>query len=701
MRQDDDSCSVDDAREDDAGWRGVKPGQGGIPSAPTALDKAWPWLVTLTLIILILIAFMPALTASFVDWDDDDLLFLETRYRSVDLDSLWWMLTTSYTGHFQPLTWLSYSLDWALWKRESFGYHLTNVLLHVLTAICFYFVVRRLLAFGANRECAVDTSGYAAARSVPGPAASRTLLSVSAAVAAALFAVHPLRVESVAWIAERRDVLSGVFFVLAVLFYLRHAGSRLPVASGVTVDPPAAPARWPYWAAFACCVLSLLAKANAVTLPFVLLVLDVYPLRRLGRSEVSPPGMTRRVLLEKLPFLVVCAAGGAQALIAQSEQGALYPLAEHDVISRVAQACYGLMFYVWKTLWPSDLGPLYDIPARDVLLGPMFWQSAGVVVALAAIAVYSRRRLPAVTAALVFYVIQVSPLLGFAQSGPQLVADRYSYLPCMGFAILAGALIVRLASHHRPGGDGGNRALIALAVAGVLAVYANATFHQSDIWRSSLTLWRRGVAISPNSSIAHVNYADALAAADVPRGAIFEYARGLELNPRDVIAAHHFADVLARVGHNTRAAAMYERTLELKPDLAVVYPKLAQVLGAAERPHDAAELLRGWLGQTPGDLEAALFLADLLSTYPDESVRNGEEAEALARRVNEARRGEDGAVLLTLASALAEAGRFDESITVAEDALRIAEETSDRRLLDELERRLRLFSDNKPYHFGD
>ena len=701
MRRQDDPPSTEDAREDDAGPPGVTRGRAEAPSAPTALEKAWPWIAALALIILISISFMPALTASFVDWDDDDLLLIETRYRTIDVDTLWWMFTTSYTGHFQPLTWLSFSLDWALWKRETFGYHLTNLLLHAMTAIGFYFVARRLLVFGVSRRRTFEANEHPVADSMPGQAASPTLLSVSAAVAAALFAVHPLRVESVAWVAERRDVLSGFFYVLAVLFYLRHAASRPPMDTYAGKDPPASHARWPYWAAFVCCVLSLLAKANAVTLPFVFLVLDVYPLRRLGHSGVSLPGTMRRIFLEKLPFFIVCIAAGVQALIAQSEQGALYPLAEHDTIARVAQACYGLMFYVWKTLLPTDLGPLYDIPAREVLLGPMFWQSAAVVIALAAIAVYSRRRLPAVTAALAFYVIQVGPLLGFAQSGPQLVADRYSYLPCMGFAVLAGAVLVRLASHHKPGTDGGHRALIALGVAGVLAVCANATFRQSDIWRSSLTLWERGIAISPNSSIAHVNYADALAGADIPFGAINEYARGLELNPRDVIAAHHLADVLARVGHNSRAAAMYERTLEFKPDLAVVYPKLAQVLVAGDRPHDAANLLRGWIKDVPGDIEAVVFLADLLSTHPDESVRNGEEAETLARWASEARRGEDGAVLLTWASALAEAGRFEESIAVAERALIIAKDTSERRLTHELERRLELFRENKPYHFGD
>ncbi len=712
------------------------------PTGPTASVKVWRWVAPVSLILVILVAFMPALTASFVNWDDDDLLFNETRYRTVNLDTVGWMFTTSYAGHFQPLTWLSYSLDWALWKRESFGYHLTSVLLHAMTAVGFYFVARRLLLLGLGGKGKDETgaSGQTvsgedgrlrdaaraeargsgvSARADPGPrvAPSRarargsgpvrggisntTMLTASAAVAAALFAVHPLRVESVAWVAERRDVLSGFFYILALWFYLRHAAPISLASLHENGEGSSHRSRRAYVAALVCCVLSLLAKASAVTMPLVLLVLDVFPLRRLGRSRMSDRGATGRVWLEKVPFLVVCLAAGGQALIAQWEQGALYPLAEHDAVARLAQACYGLFFYVWKTLWPTNLAPLYGIPARPMLLGPMLWGSAAAVAALVVIAVLCHRRLPAVTAALAFYLIQVSPVLGFAQSGPQLVADRYSYLPCLGFAVLAGAGLLWILSHCRPSGEGGTRALTALAVGGVLAALADGTFRQSDVWRSSLTLWAHGVVVSPDSSVAHVNFADALAEADVPLGAVHEYERALELNPRDAIAAHHLADVLMRLGDSPRAAMMYRRALELRPDLAVVLPKLAHALVASGRPHEAAVLLRNRLQLSPGDLEAAEFLADLLATYPDESVRSGEEAERLARRVNEARGGRDGAVLLTWASALAEAGRFEESIAAAEKALSIADDTEDRRLAGELQRRLELFRRHKPYHFGD
>jgi Flp pilus assembly protein TadD len=271
----------------------------------------------------------------------------------------------------------------------------------------------------------------------------------------------------------------------------------------------------------------------------------------------------------------------------------------------------------------------------------------------------------------------------------------------MGFAVLAGAGLLHLTLRYAGRKDGGVRAVLSLGIAGLLALCVTATFHQSDHWKSSLTLWERGVEVSPRSSVAHVNYADALAAAGIPQGAVSEYLRGLELNPRDWIATHHLADILAQNGHRDRAVALYQRTLELKPDLGVVYPKLAHLLILTGRPHEAVPMLRDWVQKNPGDLEAALFLADLLCTYPDETIRDGEEAERLARRVSDSRRGVDGGVLLVLASALAEMGRFEESIAVAEEAVALANEEEDHRLVSELQHRLELFRLGKPYHFGD
>ena len=288
---------------------------------------------------------MPALTGSFVDWDDRDLLLLNTRYRTLDAESLRWMFTTSYTGHFQPLTWLSYALDWAIWKRESFGYHLTNLVLHAGAAVAFYFVARELIAITRWGTDALPSDLRSASQS--------SSVVLAASFAAVLVATHPLRAESVAWIAERRDVLSGLISLLAVACYLRYAKVRTRSRRAAIVA---------YLATFGFLALSLLAKATAATLPVVLLILDVYPLRRLGGSRGLWRDAARGVWIEKLPLAALGLAAGVRAIVAQAQQDALYPLGEYDLLARLAQACYGATFYLWKTLWPTNLGPLYQLP---------------------------------------------------------------------------------------------------------------------------------------------------------------------------------------------------------------------------------------------------------------------------------------------------------------------------------------------------
>jgi tetratricopeptide (TPR) repeat protein len=406
------------------------------------------------------------------------------------------------------------------------------------------------------------------------------------------------------------------------------------------------------------------------------------------------------VWLEKLPLLAMCGAAAARALIAQSEQQAMYPLAEHGVVVRFAQACYGLSFYVWKTLWPSDLGPLYQIPGNDILLGRMLWASAAAVAILAVVALSTRRRAPAVTAALAVYALQVAPVLGFVQSGPQLVADRYSYLSCLGFAVLGGAALRRLLRHAAWRVEPRRRALLAMAMAVLIATLQQSTFRQADVWVTSLTLWARGVRVSPESSIAHANFADALANSGDPRAAAYHYRRSLALNPNDAVTTSHLAHVLAIVGEVAEATILYERTLRMDPDRGADYPKLARALLTQRRAGEAVAWLHDRIERAPDDLDSLALLADLLATHPDEMIRDGEEAVRLASRLSEAHGGVNGPALLTWATALAEAGRFEESIATAQRALTVAERAEDERLSGELRRRLSLFREGRAYHFG-
>jgi len=291
------------------------------------------------------------------------------------------------------------------------GYHLTNVLLHAASAVVFYFVALRLLRVA--------------------PGAGGRVLRAGALAAALFFAIHPLRVESVAWATERRDVLSGLWFLLTILTYLKAAGSDGARRRG--------------WLAgsVACFVLSAMSKAIVMTLPVVLIVLDVYPLRRLParwREWTAPTA--RSVWWEKAPYVAVGIVTGVIAQHAVRSYGDM--IAALPLENRVAVALYGLAFYVWKTFIPIMIAPMYQLLAnQDPYDGPMLASAAGVI-GLTAVLVGLRRRWPAGLAVWISYVVLVAPVSGIIQSGPQLVAARYSYLPGLGLALLIGGAVCRL-----------------------------------------------------------------------------------------------------------------------------------------------------------------------------------------------------------------------------------------------------------------
>src|SRR5881409_3840598 len=375
----------------------------------TSAQRWIRWLAPLLIALVTFAAFLPVLQNQFVDWDDQRNFLDNHHYRGLGWTHLRWMWTT-HLGHYIPLTWMTLGLDYLLWGMNPVGYHLTNLLLHAANAVVFFFVVRRLLA-----------------RALPSPSERGHALALSAGFASLVFAIHPLRVESVAWATERRDVLSGLFYLLTLLMYLRACergarGQRL------------------YWLSVALFGCALLSKSMAVSLPIVLLILDVYPLRRLGGSLGcwwSEPA--RRVYVEKIPFVLLAAAASALAVRAQSLVHSMAPLDQLSVAARLAVSAYGLSFYLWKMIVPSNLSPLYPRPLTVDPWAMPFVLSYGLVLATTGIALALRRRVPGLSAAWSAYVVVLLPVLGIVQIGSQIAADRYTYLASFGWATLAGA----------------------------------------------------------------------------------------------------------------------------------------------------------------------------------------------------------------------------------------------------------------------
>src|SRR2546428_8194385 len=315
---------------------------------PSALpQRRGFWLVPALIALVTFAAFLPVLQNQFVDWDDQRNFLDNHHYRGLGWTHLRWMWTT-HQGHYIPLTWMTLGLDYLLWGMNPVGYHLTSLLLHAANAVVFFFVVRRLLTRALSSH---SEHGYARA--------------VSSEVAALVFAIHPLRVESVVWVTERRDVLSGLFYLLTVLLYLR-AGEREGRGRG-----------W-YWLSVAAFVCALFSKSMVVNLPVVLLILDVYPLRRLGGVVGWLSESARRVYVEKIPFVLLAAAASAIALMAQLSHDTMVSVVRLSALGRLAVSVYGLSFYLWKTVVPVNLSPLYERPPTVNPWAPPFLVSYGV-----------------------------------------------------------------------------------------------------------------------------------------------------------------------------------------------------------------------------------------------------------------------------------------------------------------------------------
>ncbi len=493
---------------------------------PEASPRSWlpDALIALVLAELVIIAFFPALRAGFVSWDDDTDFLGNPYYRGLGPPQLRWMFTVM-SGHYMPLTWLTHGVDYVLWGMRPAGYHAVNVVLHALAAVTAYFVALRLLAAAVAPE-------------------PRTARRVGAAVAALVFAVHPLRVESVAWITERRDVLCGLFFLLAVLCYLR------------AVEPATGrPKRW-YWLAVVLAALALASKAMAVTLPAVLLILDVYPLRRLGRGRWN----RRDIWREKIPFVALSAMAAVLAVVAQRSVGALSDLAGLGVVDRVGLTCYALIFYAWKTLVPTGLAPLYEAPYDWAVLRPWFAGSA-VVVAAAAALVIRRRPWPGVAAAGAAFGVLLLPVLGLLHFGVHIVADRNTYLAGLVPALLVGGVILRLVAASSVATS---RAAMIAAFA-IVAVLGVLTWRQSRLWHDSRTLWTHTLDVSP-SSIAHAKVGVLLEEEGRTEEAIVHFREALRLRPDNAFAENSWGIALGNAWRFDEALDHFEAALRLKPD---------------------------------------------------------------------------------------------------------------------------------------
>jgi hypothetical protein len=413
--------------------------------------------------------YYPALGNNFVNWDDTVYVYENSYLTAPDIDFIKWSLSTFRNSNWHPLAWISLSLDYAFWELDPAGYHLTNIVLHAINTL----LVTLLTGFLFKK--AMD--------SLDGS------ILFAAALVGIVFGLHPLHVESVAWVSERKDVLYAFFWLLSVIVYIRYASS-------VTLKRR----RLYYFICLTIFLLSLLSKSMAVTLPVVLLILDFYPLKRLNLRK----DFVKIAILEKLPFFLLSLIFSIVTIIAQKKGGAMEAMNYLSLPERLWGAVKAIGFYLVKTVWPVNLVPLYPLRLN---ISQLTWEYPGslfIVLCITAISLRLRKRAPVIIAAWIYYLITLMPVIGIIQVGAQAAADRYMYLPVLG------PLMVLAALNSKIWKTGKKVHYLLIALSFFLAmVMSFLTVKQISVWKDSVTLWEYVIEKKPGAVQAHYNLGNA------------------------------------------------------------------------------------------------------------------------------------------------------------------------------------------------
>jgi protein O-mannosyl-transferase len=517
------------------------------------MTRAW---IGLALILLNLLVYAQVHDYPFINFDDVQYVTENGHVLSgLTVDGIRWAFSSPHAGNWHPLTWISHMIDVELFGHDAGRHHLVSLFIHTLTTLLLFVVFARM-----------------------------TMDVWASAFVAALFAVHPTHVESVAWIAERKDVLSGFFWMLTMWAYTRYAS---------------APSSWRYAGVVVPFIAGLLSKPMVVTLPFALLLLDLWPLRRVGSTG------WRRLILEKVPLIVLSAASSLVTFVVQREAGAVRALDVLPFERRFAAATVGYAEYVLKTVWPADLAVLYPHPA---VIPPWHWAAAVVLlVAMTTLAVWTWRARPFLSVGWFWFVGTLIPVIGLVQVGTQRIADRYLYLPSIGLFVLATWGVVELAARVRV-----PRAGLVPAALAIVATFSLLTHRQVQHWRSSVALWEHTLRVTENNSRAHAHLGHALTAEARHEEAIAQFQRALALRPDYPEALNYLGAALARRGEADAAVPMFRRAVELAPALPHARTNLATALAQSGRLREAIVEYREVLRVAPNDLQARVNLGRAL-----------------------------------------------------------------------------------------
>ncbi len=599
-------------------------------------------LLALALCALVWGVFGQTVRHPFVNYDDDSYVTENPIVRAgLTTAGVRWAFTAVHSDNWHPLTTLSHMLDCSLFGMRAGRHHLVNVLLHSAASVLCLLAFWRLTG-------AVWRSAFVAA----------------------VFAVHPVHVESVAWVAERKDVLSGFFFMLTLLVYASYA--RRPTLVR-------------YLAVAAAFTAGLMSKPMLVSVPFVLLLLDYWPLRRFAvRADRT------RLFLEKAPLLALAGAVGLITLHVQHLARSVTVPLQLSLGDRLANAAVSCVIYLQQTLWPARLAAFYPHPRHSLTLAQIALALA-VLLALTFIAWRSARRRPYLLVGWGWFLVMLLPVIGIIQVGVQAHADRYLYLPQTGVVFAATWLAVELAASRR-----WLRFIGAPAVATVL-LFAFVAWKQTGYWRDSETLWRHTLAVTSRNDIAHYNLANALMENGRPaEAAIASYEAALIVRPDEARTHSGLALALFQTGRAAEAFTEWEKTLVLKPDSPEARNNYGVALLLSGRAADAVAIWSSNLERHRDDLGAILSLGWVRATQVDAGLRDGAKAVAFAEAANQLTGRSNPTVWRVMAAAAAETGHFANAEMLATRALAAARTYRNEPLAQSLEADLARYRQKLP-----
>ena len=610
------------------------------------LNARWATVVVcISLAVATWVVFAQTLRYDFVNYDDPRYVYQNTRITNgLSIAAIGWAFTHIHAENWHPLTTITHMLDCQLYELRAGGHHLTNVLLHAVAVVLLFVVLQQMTG-------ALWRSAFVAA----------------------VFAIHPLHVESVAWIAERKDVLSGVFFMLTLTAYIHYAR---------------APSIWRYLIVAFAFALALMSKPMVVTLPFVLLLLDFWPLNRIRDEKSGLRRQLPRLLLEKVPLIALSAVSSTVTFLAQ--RGALGWTEQLPMLARLHNAGVSYVIYIRQMFWPANLSVFYPHPENRL----PSWEIGLALILLVCIttaAFVMRKEAPYLITGWLWYLGMLVPVIGLVQVGWQGHADRYTYLPQIGLYIASTWAVADLTTSWFR-----QRVILgagALVIVGALSWNA---WVQTSYWRNSETLFTHALAVTGKNDVAENNLGIVFLQNGQLDEAITRLQAAIDLRPENGPAHNNLAKALLQKGRLTEAMVHYRKFLEIEPQNVEARNILGTALIQQGHIREAVEQWQDALAIEPENGNAASNLAWVFAACPEESIRDGGRAIELAERALRLSGGKIPMIFRILGAAYAENGRFSQAIETAQRGAELATRQGNPGLAAELQSNVAVYQSGRP-----